>query len=279
MDIRMYRKEGKRMAYGSLMEGMKRIVYEAGALIKDRAGQGSVCAKEGHANYVTEYDVKVQEFLADKFSTLLPEAAFIGEENSEKNLDVKQGYAFIVDPIDGTNNFICDFYFSAICAALSLNGTVIMGCVYNPFREEMFWAEQGRGAYLNDKRIHVRNGTLAEGVVIFDGAPYYPEMREAVMELAEELSYRTMDLRTLGSAALSLCYVACGRGVAYECPILRAWDYAAASIIISEAGGIICGFDGRKLEIENTVDVAAGSCESIKEMLPILRRYIEEKKF
>lgn len=262
------------MLHEDFMEKMKKIVFEAGSLIDGKGGREEVQQKEGHANFVTRYDSMVQKYLVEKLGELLPEAVFLGEEDGQSEQDISNGYAFIIDPIDGTNNFIYDFRMSAVSVALSCNGRVIKGCVYNPFRKEMFTAEEGKGAFLNERQLVMSDYPLSEGIAIVDAAPYYMEIRKSTMELAEELSRRALDIRMLGSAALSLCYVACGRGVFYECPRLCTWDYAAGMLIVTEAGGIVNGFDGRELQMKSKIPVAASTPKGMKEFLTFSQDYV-----
>ena len=192
-----------------------RIVREAGDLIRSCTSAGELKAKEGSANFVTRYDSMVQKFLIEKLSALSPEAAFVGEEDGYSKKRIANGYTFIIDPIDGTTNFICGFMASGISVGLSAHGEMEIGVVYNPFREELFAARRGGGAYLNERRIECLYHPLKEGVFCMDTAPYNPELRDAAFEELRKISYLCMDMRSIGSAALSICYVACGRSVAY----------------------------------------------------------------
>ncbi len=250
-----------------LLEKICRIVREAGDLIRSCASVGECRAKEGAANFVTRYDSMVQEFLIGKLSKLVPDAVFVGEEDGYSEGKIERGYTFIIDPIDGTTNFICGFLFSGISVGLSLHGVMEAGVVYNPFREELFAAGRGIGAYLNGKRIEAGNHPLREGVLCMDTAPYTPEIREAVFQELLKLSYLCMDMRSLGSAALSICYVACGRSAAYLSPKLCAWDYAAASLILAEAGGKITRKNGDPLKLETGVPVLAANSRAHEELL------------
>lgn len=258
------------------LKELEQIVCEAGSLIKDKRGRIRIEKKEGYANFVTEYDLKVQKYLIEKLSAILPEAAFLGEEGDRTAQDVHKGFVFIIDPIDGTSNFICGLQSTGISVALSLDGEIIMGCVYDPFRKQMFSAERGRGAYLNREDIRIKEGFLSDGLAFLETAPYDSVLREPTMKLAEELSYKVIDLRILGSAALALCYIACGTGIAFVCPRLRTWDYAASSLIIEEAEGVIYGFDGRNLNLNDKTAVAASSVKNKEALLAIVRKYADD---
>ena len=183
---------------------------------------------------MTAYDSLVQKTLISKLKILFPEAEFVGEEDGRSTYRKTGEYAFFIDPIDGTTNFINDFKASAICVGMARNGVLEIGVVYNPFRDELFYAQRGEGAFLNGQRLNIENKGLKEGILCIDTAPYNPEIRHAVFEQIEKLSYQSMDVRCVGSSALSICYLACGRAVGYLSPRLCVWDYAAASVILEE---------------------------------------------
>lgn len=244
-----------------------RIVREAGKLIRSCTSAGELKAKEGSANFVTRYDSMVQKFLIEKLSDLLPEAAFVGEEDGYSEGRIANGYTFIIDPIDGTTNFICGFMASGISVGLSAHGEMEIGAVYNPFREELFAARRGGGAYLNGRRIECLYHPLKEGVFCMDTAPYNPELRDAAFEELRKISYLCMDMRSIGSAALSICYVACGRSVAYLSQRLSVWDYAAASLILTEAGGTITKKDGGELKLSTGIPVLAATPKAWEELM------------
>lgn len=158
------------------MEQITDIVRACGEIIlqADR-GKGCIDEKAGHANFVTTYDRKVQQELQGRLLEILPGAVFVGEEE-DRHAAVAEGYAFIVDPIDGTTNFIKDYHMSAISVGLARDGEQYMGVVYNPYLNEMFTAVKGQGAYLNGEPIHVSSEPLSNGVVLFGTAPYYEEL-------------------------------------------------------------------------------------------------------
>lgn len=247
------------------------IVRKAGDAIVSVDAEDGVVAKPGTANFVTQYDKKTQQYLVTELTKLLPGSNFMGEEDGLTPNDVHSGYVWIIDPIDGTTNFLSDFKYSAVCVGLALDGKIIMGAIYNPFQKEMFYAQKGKGAFLNGDRIHMTDKNLSEGVIIFDASPYNPELRHKSLEIVEELSYKARDIRSLGSAALSFCYVACGRAVLYMSQLLYTWDYAAASLIVEEAGGKLCGFDGKDLELKNHCPVTAGTPKALAEFLKLLK--------
>ena len=234
------------------------VVRKSGYIIRlaDDA-EREVTAKEGHANFVTKYDTAVQSFLQEELKKICPEAAFIGEEGDHKDT-LAAGYAFIVDPIDGTTNFIKKYNKSCVSVALAKDGEVILAVIYNPFSNEMFYAEKGKGAYLNDKQIRAAAGHLKDELTCFGTSPYYDELRDETFELAKDLQARSLDLRRSGSAALDLCDIAAGRTGLYFELRLSPWDYAAGSLLVTEAGGKVSRIDGSALSFAEGGSVLAG---------------------
>ncbi len=232
-------------------------VRAAGHIILD-AHDMQVSSKEGVGNFVTTYDVKVQTFLREKLLAIVPDAHFVGEEDKVHD-DALHGLAFIVDPIDCTANFVRGMKHSAVSVALARDGVLILGAVYNPYRDELFYAEKGKGAFLNGAPIHVSNRSLAEGVFCFGTSPYDRTLRTRTLRIAGRLMDRMQDLRRFGSAALDLTDIACGRTeLGFEC-ILQPWDYAGGAIILTEAGGCITQLDGSPITLDRPCSILSGN--------------------
>lgn len=221
----------------------------------DRSGD-YVDEKSGHANFVTVYDTKVQEFLRDKLGKILPEAAFIGEEGERVDYD-RKGFAFVVDPIDGTTNFIRDYHQSAISVGIAYDGVRVAGAVYNPYLDQMYTAVRGKGAYRNGRPIHVTANPLSESIVIFGTAPYYEELAKQTFEKAYEIFTKSLDLRRSGTAAIDLCHVADGSADMFFEMRLQPWDFAAGSLIVEEAGGVVTTTDGDPIDVFTACPVLA----------------------
>ena len=202
--------------------------------------------KAGKANFVTAYDCKVQKILEMKLAHILPEAEFLGEEE-ECQIDRNAEYIFVVDPIDGTTNFIKDYHMSCISIGLIRNGKRYLGVVHNPYLDETFYAILGEGAYLNGNAIHVSDDDLENGIVLFGSSPYNTELAKESFELAYEYFQNCLDVRRSGSAALDLCAVASGRAELFFELILSPWDFAAGALIVEEAGGIVTTVKGEEL--------------------------------
>lgn len=212
--------------------------------------------KDGAANFVTKYDKTVQDELFKKLKSILPEAHLIGEEESEHD-SVDSGYAFIVDPIDGTTNFIKDYKMSAISVGLLKDGKPHIGVVYNPYLKEMFSAEEGKGAWLNGHAIHVSDKELSEGLVLFGTSPYNRQLADVTFGYMRQLYDVSLDVRRSGSAALDLCSIAAGRAEVYFEMILSPWDFAAGALIVTEAGGVVSTLDREELCYDKKCSVLA----------------------
>lgn len=212
--------------------------------------------KSGRANFVTTYDKLVQETIKAKLFEIMPSAKFVGEEE-DTHESIREGYAFIVDPIDGTTNFIKDYHHSAISVALLKDSQPVFGVIYNPYLDEMFTAIKGKGSFLNGKPIHASQEPLSNGIVLIGTSPYYEELSEKTFKMAFEYFRKGLDIRRSGSAALDLCAVASGRAELFCELILSPWDYAAGSLIVEEAGGVITTVEGERISFDKPCSVIA----------------------
>ena len=241
-----------------ILEGIIGIIKEGGKILLSASSlHAKGIAKGGHANFVTEYDSKIQSFLIEKLSILLPEANFIGEENGLSSFMEKdrKGYAFVIDPIDGTNNFMKGYEPSVISIGLFRDGIPFIGVIYNPFQDQVYYALRGHGAYLNGIRIHSSLDPLESSLVSVGTAPYLPELHPKMFDLCALYLSHGMDLRRSGSAAMDLCMLASGKtGLFFE-PVLGLWDFAAGAVICEEAGCIITDLDGNPLTYDGSSSI------------------------
>ena len=238
-----------------MLEQIIPIIREAGRIVLSaRDAAARTREKTSAADLVTEYDLAVEAFLKEKLPPLVPGSVFFGEEE-EENADPSRGWAFIVDPIDGTANFVRGLRQSAVSAALAHDGTVEYGVVYDPYKDEMFSARRGGGAFLNGQPIRVSRRPIEQGVFGMGTAIYRREYLEPTMRLTEQLFRRSCDFRRMGAAALDLCNVACGRTELFFEYSLCPWDYAAGSLLVTEAGGMACTLEGAPLPITERCSV------------------------
>lgn len=143
---------------------LEAVIRKAGEILRNaHASEQDISSKEGAANFVTKYDVMIQEMLEENFHKILPEAEFLGEEG-EKNQNSWEGHTFIIDPIDGTTNFIFDYHHSCISVGLAYKKEIVMAFVYNPYRDEMYFAKRGKGAWLNARPLRNSSQGLSEGI-------------------------------------------------------------------------------------------------------------------
>lgn len=252
-----------------MYKAIAQIVREAGSLMRNaRDIESSVREKTSHFDLVTRYDTMVQEQLKEKLLAAYPDAGFFGEEEAEHNIRGKRA-VFIVDPIDGTTNFVRSLHHSCISVGLLVDGQMEYAAVYNPYYDELFTAQRGQGAFLNGKPLHVTGASLAESLVLFGSAIYYRETIPATVRFMEEIFPATSDFRRGGSAALDLCYLAAGRvDLFFEC-CLQPWDYAAGSLIVQEAGGIVTALTGDPLRFFEKCSVAAGNPNNYPALMDI----------
>ncbi len=235
--------------------------------------------KEGSANFVTAYDLAVQEQLKADLAPLFPGAVFFAEEDGESAATLGAGYTFIIDPIDGTTNFMCGYDTSAVSVGLLLDGEPIFGAVYDPYRDEYFMATRGGGATCNGKPIRVSQRPLGRAVVAIGSAPYQKSfLAPTTMAMTTDLYLTFADFRRSGSAALDICYVAAGRTDAYCEPILAPWDFAAGSLILAEAGGLASNFRGEPLTQGRPNACVFGSSVGHPAALAVCLRYAEAVK-
>ena len=230
------------------IEDIKQIAREAGEILLT-AKRPKIMEKSGHANFVTETDEKVQRFLVDRLKDILPEAKFLGEEDGQDVFSAKMasGFCFVIDPIDGTSNFIYEYRPSVVSIGLLKDGKPYMAVVYNPYDGMMFSAIAGEGAYMNGERIMSSEAPLSEQLSCFGTAPYYEELRDRSFDIAKKLLPLCVDLRRSGTAAWDMCCVAIGRcGLYFELKI-QIWDYAAAALIAQEAGCSVTDVEGNPL--------------------------------
>lgn len=241
----------------SVLEEICSVARECGEIIKNAPREKmKIESKEGPNNFVTEYDKMIQDILEDKLLKIVPDALFIGEEGHTDKFSEK-GRFFIVDPIDGTTNFIKDFHRSCVSIALIEDNRAVLGVIYNPYSDEMFTAEAGKGAFLNGKEIHVSDQPLDNALIIFGTATYYEDCVEDTFRLAQGFMKAGLDLRRSGSAAIDLCNIAAGRAEVFFEMKLCPWDFAAGALIVTEAGGAVTTIDGRKLRYDGKFPVIA----------------------
>lgn len=237
------------------MEDILELIKRTKAFIENRERAANIKVK-GPADYVTQVDTDIQKFLAEELGRLAPEIQFLGEE---EGLHEMTGDTYwILDPVDGTTNLIHDYQHSVVSLGLYDKGEIIMGVIYDPFREDIYYAKKGRGSFLNGNPIHVSEAaSLSETIIAVGTSPYNKELADENFRRIQKVFEMGQDIRRTGSAALDLAYVACGRTGGFFEPRLSPWDFAAGMLLVTEAGGRITDFAGEPLNLLRKSSVVA----------------------
>ena len=224
---------------------------------------------KGPGNFVTASDIKVEKILIDELQKARPSYSILSEEIGQVNND--ESFKWIIDPIDGTSNFLHGIPHFAISIGLEHNKEIICGIIYDPIKDEMFVAEKGNGSYLNNKRMRVSSRSKLKDCMICTGGPRYEsDDRELSLEEQKKFSSKVLvPIRKLGSASLDMAYVAMGRFDGFWQRDLSYWDIAAGIIIIQESGGLVTDFKGESEYIKNKTVLATNS-KINEEMIEVL---------
>lgn len=245
---------------------------EVGAYIRQEANgfDHHIVEEKGLNDLVSYVDKTAEEKIVKGLREILPEAGFITEEGTAGYS--KEEYRWVVDPLDGTTNFTHGLPVYAVSIALMHREELVVGVVYEINKDEMFWAAKGSGAWLNDEPIKVSNRTKLSESLLATGFPYYNfEQMSAYLKILNEFMQSTHGLRRMGSAAVDLAYVACGRFEGFFEYNLNAWDVAAGSLIVIEAGGEVTDFKlGSNFMFDREI-IAGGNV--LKEMQTIIAKY------
>jgi myo-inositol-1(or 4)-monophosphatase len=225
---------------------------------------------KGPGDFVTASDLKVEKIIIEELLKARPNHSILSEEAGEIKNDDE--FKWIIDPIDGTANFLHGIPHFAISIGLEHNKKIICGIIYDPIKDEMFAAEKGNGCYLNNQRIRVAARTKLKDCIIFTGGPKYDSKdNELTLQEYKKVSSEVeISIRKLGSAALDMAYVAAGRCDGFWQRNLSYWDIAAGIILIKEAGGFITDFKGGDDYIQNKT-IIAGNSKINEEMIKILK--------
>ena len=240
---------------GSMLETAVLAAREAGSILLDNLRKPRRTKVKGLRDIVTDADMKAQRAIIEILQARFPDHDILSEE-SDPGAKVQvtatgRSYTWIVDPLDGTTNYSRRLPFFCTSIALSHQGEVILGVVYDPLRDDLFQAERGKGAYRNGERLEVsRVGALADALVGLDWARAQEE-REVIARVVARMALQIRTLRTLGAAALGLCYVAAGWLDAYFHFSLKPWDAAAGALMAQEAGGVASDFAGHPWQTDS----------------------------
>ncbi len=252
------------------------VAREAGKLLMTFTAETKDIRKKGAVNLVTAADIASQELIVARLKAAFPEHGVLAEE---EGLDHTAGakHLWIVDPLDGTTNYSHGYPVFGVSVALSVNGHITVGAVFNPNSGELFAAEQGRGATLNGSPIRVSKTSEVNEALIVTGVPYWiREKPEGIMAKFKAFSVRAQGVRRSGAASLDMCEVACGRADGFWEEGLAPWDTAAGSLIVEEAGGRLSNLTGGVFDIYEP-EVLASNGQVHMEMLEVLRHARHER--
>lgn len=231
--------------------------------------------EKGPHDFVTDVDQRAEKEIIAHIQKAYPQHGILGEESGEIGSD--EGYQWIIDPLDGTRNFIHGFPQFAVSIAIANKGKIEHGVIYDPTRQELFVASRGKGAFLNDRRMRVSQRSQIEEALLGTGfsSKHNADVRQAHIKTLESLLNLNGDVRRAGAAALDLAYVAAGRLDGFWEIGLHSWDIAAGALMIKEAGGMVCDIDGSE-EYLKSGNVVAGNLKIIKPLLQTIRSHVKD---
>jgi myo-inositol-1(or 4)-monophosphatase len=248
----------------------------AGTIIaraSDRLDKVKITEKS-HNDFVTEIDKAAEREIIAIIRKAHPNHAILAEESGET---AGSDYTWVIDPLDGTRNFIHGFPHFAVSIGIIYKNQIEHGVIYDPLRDELFSASRGKGAKLNERRIRVSSLTKLEQSLLGTGFPYRhsPEYQQAYTDSLHALFPICGDIRRAGAAALDLAYVACGRLDGFWELKLQKWDMAAGILLIKEAGGLVCDIQGGETYFE-TGNVVTGNPKVLKSLLKTIYPFMEK---
>jgi myo-inositol-1(or 4)-monophosphatase len=231
-------------------------------------------ADKGRNDFVTEVDRNAEAAILEVLREKYPQHAILAEESGAQ---AGNEYEWVIDPLDGTTNFLHGMPQFAVSIALKVKGRLEIGVVYDPVKEEMFTASRGEGALLNDHKIRVSNRKGLDGALLGTGIPYRDfRFMDNYLGMMKDLIQDTAGVRRPGSAALDFAYVACGRTDGFWELGLSQWDFAAGALLVREAGGLVTDIGGGERYLD-TGNVIAGGLKVHNAMLRRIRPHLDDK--
>lgn len=255
------------------LESVKRVAtaaaYKSAKVLRTHLGRLSEVNKKGPIDLVTEADIKSEKVIIDTIRARFTDHDILAEE-SGLNQGRSSDYQWIIDPLDGTTNFAHELGLFCISIAFAMHGIIVCGIVFNPTSEELFAALKGQGAWLNGNPIKVSNTQAISDSLLVTGFPYnLKSILDTLMIRFSNCLNASLGVRRLGSAALDLCFVACGRFDGFWEQNLKPWDTAAGMLIAQEAGALVTDFSGKPFMVDKN-EILATNGKIHKEMLALL---------
>lgn len=242
---------------------------KAGGILREYINGKRDIRYKGDINLVTEMDIRSERAIVETLRATFPFHGIIAEE--ETTIQNGSEFSWIIDPLDGTTNYAHGYPFFSVSIALELSGDIVLGVVYDPMRDELFTAQKGRGAFLNGRKIQVSVTDTLIRSLLATGFPY--DRKNSLknnLNFFSRLLMASQEVRRDGSAALDLCYVACGRLDGFWEIKLKPWDVAAGSLIVCEAGGWVSDFSGSGFSIHHD-EIVASNEKIHSQLVEILR--------
>jgi myo-inositol-1(or 4)-monophosphatase len=252
----------------SCMAVAREAALKAGKLLKENIHGVRTITYKGDINLVTEMDTRSEQAVVETLLASFPDHGIIGEE--ETSIRNGSAYTWIIDPLDGTTNYAHGYPCFAVSIGLEYNTEIVLGVVYDPMRDELFSAQKGEGAFLNGEQVRVSTADALINSLLATGFPYDRKTcGRNNLDHFHNLLMASQEVRRDGSAALDLCYVACGRFDGFWELKLKPWDVAAGSLIVREAGGLVSDFTGSRFSIHDG-ELLASNGRIHKQMLALL---------
>jgi len=239
------------------LEVATQAVKEAGEVLVKHFYSQKTITRKGRGNLVTDVDTLSEKIILDLLKNEYPEHNVLSEESN--SFTTVTGYTWIVDPIDGTNNYVFGIPYFCVNVALVNNNDIVLGLTFDPVKKELFYAEKGKGAYLNGSSIHVSNVNLLKDSLLGFDLGYDDNHGKKMLEITSKLRDKVHCLRLIGSPALGLAYVACGRITIYFQGNLYPWDIASGLLLIREAGGMVVSWQGNQADFKDAKIIASNS--------------------
>jgi len=234
-------------------------------------GRLTASTSKGLNDFVTEVDRAAESRIISVIKDIYPDHDIQAEESPPS--PYTSDYRWIVDPLDGTTNFMHGYPMFAVSIGLSFQGRMQLGVIYDPLRNELFRAEAGKGAYLNDVEIHLSEVRQLQDALLLTGFPFRAQMHiDKYQSIFKELFKASSGVRRAGSACLDMAYVACGRAEGFFEMILSPWDMAAGAVLVIEAGGVVTDFTGGEHYMESG-NIVAGHAQIVEQILPRIARH------
>jgi len=246
---------------------------EAGQILLEKFGRKIEISKKGNINLVTEADFASEKLIIEKIRSHYPKHSILAGESGESNSAVTSGesiWKWIIDPLDGTTNYAHGYPCFCVTIALEHQGEIVLGVTFDPTRDELFAAEKGQGATLNNKKINVSETSELSEALIVTGFPYNFAEKDNFVDHLNDFLVHSRGVRRDGSAAIDMAYVACGRFDGFWEEGLNPWDVAAGVLLIEEAGGRISYYDNSPFSIYKA-PICASNNLIHSEMLDILK--------